>query len=58
MLKKLQEIQDRYEELGQSLSDPEIISNQKEFQKRMKQHRSMEEVVEKFREYKKLEETP
>lgn len=57
MLKKLQEIQDRYEELGQSLSDPEIISNQKEFQKRMKQHRSMEEVVEKFREYKKLEET-
>lgn len=56
MLKKLQEIQEKYEEIGQSLSTPEIISNQKEFQKLMKQHSSMEEVVLKYREYKKLEE--
>ena len=35
------------------ISDPEIISNHSEWQKLMKEHASIEEIVLKFREYKK-----
>ena len=36
------------------IADPEIISNQSEWQKLMKEHASMEDIVLKFREYKKI----
>ena len=55
MLEKLKEIEEKYEKIGLDLSTPEIISNQKEFQKLMKQHNSMEEVVNKYRKYKAIE---
>ena len=35
------------------ISDPEVISNHTEWQKLMKEHASIEEIVLKFREYKK-----
>ena len=54
MFEKLEEIEKRYEELTKLISDPDVISNQKEWRKYMKEHASMEEVVMKFREYKNI----
>ncbi len=54
MLNKLEEIKQKYEELGRDLSTPEIISDQKQFQKMMKKHSTMEEVVNKYIRYKEL----
>ncbi len=52
MLQKLEEIQEKYENIGMELSKAEVISNQKEFQKLMKQHNSLEPVVLEYRKYK------
>ena len=53
MFDKLDAVEKRYEELTKMISDPEIISNQTEWQKLMKEHASIEDVVLKYREYKK-----
>ena len=57
MFEKLEAVEKRYEELTKIISDPEVISNQAEWQKAMKEHASIEEVVMKFREYKKVKQT-
>ena len=54
MFDKLEAVEKRYEELTKMISDPEVISNQAEWQKLMKEHASIEDVVLKFREYKKV----
>lgn len=54
MFEKLEAVEDRYDELTKLIANPEIISNQTEWQKLMKEHASIEEVVVKFREYKKI----
>ncbi len=54
MFEKLEAIEKKYDELTKLISDPEIISNQNEWRKYMKEHASMEDVVQKFREYKKV----
>ena len=54
MFEKLEAVEKRYEELTKMISDPEVISNQSEWQKLMKEHASIEDVVLKFREYKKV----
>ena len=56
MFEKLEAVEKRYEELTKMISDPEVISNQAEWQKLMKEHASIEDVVLKFREYKKVKE--
>ena len=53
MFDKLEDVEKRYDELTRMISDPEIISNQTEWQKLMKEHASIEDVVLKYREYKK-----
>ena len=53
MFEKLEAVEKRYEELTKLISDPEVIANQAEWQKLMKEHASIEDVVLKFREYKK-----
>ena len=53
MFEKLETVEKRYEELTKMISDPEVISNHTEWQKLMKEHASIEEIVLKFREYKK-----
>ena len=53
MFDKLEDVEKRYEELTKLISDPEVISNQTEWQKYMKEHASIEDVVLKYREYKK-----
>ena len=53
MFDKLEDVEKRYDELTKLISDPEVISNQTEWQKYMKEHASIEDVVLKYREYKK-----
>jgi len=53
MFEKLEAVEKRYDELTKLIADPEIISNQAEWQKLMKEHASIEDIVIKFREYKK-----
>ena len=55
MFQKLEDVEKRYEELNKLISDPEVISNQTEWKKLMKEHSSIEEVVMKYREYKNTE---
>ncbi|MGC1293468.1 MAG: peptide chain release factor 1 [Alloacidobacterium sp.] len=55
MFERLEQIAARYEELGEQLASPEIVSDQQKYQKIAKQHRDLEGVVEKYREYKQVE---
>ena len=50
MFDKLENVEKRYEELTQLISNPEIIAKQDEWQKLMKEHASIEEIVLKYRE--------
>src|SRR5271163_1051900 len=54
MFDRLDQIEVRYEDLGQQLSDPTLVNDQKKFQATAKQHRDLEPVVEKFREYRSI----
>ena len=54
MFDKLETVEARYEELTKLISDPEVIANQTEWQKLIKEHSSIEEIVQKYREYKKI----
>jgi len=56
MLDKLAQIETRYEELTNELSSPELLSNPSAYGKAAKQHRSLGEIVEKYRELKSLTE--
>ena len=57
MFEKLEAVEKRYEELTKLIADPDVISNQSEWQKFMKEHASIEEIVIKFREYKKVKQS-
>ena len=54
MFQKLEGVEKRYEELNNLISDPEIISKQSEWTKLMKEHSDIQDVVLKYREYKKV----
>ena len=54
MFQKLEEVEKRYNELTEKISNPEIITNQSEWTKLMKEHADIQDVVEKYREYKKV----
>src|SRR5918996_5662595 len=54
MLEKLEQILHRYEELTQELSSPELLTNPSAYAKAAKQHRSLEEVVQKYQSWKSL----
>lgn len=51
MIDKLKSIEERYENIGEKLMDGDIISDQKEYARLMKEYKSLTPVVEKFREY-------
>jgi peptide chain release factor 1 len=56
MLEKLAQIEKNYEEITAQISSPEIMSDMKVYAKTMKQHRTLGEIVEKYREVKKMQE--
>lgn len=57
MFEKLEAVEKRYDELTKMIADPEVIANQSEWQKLMKEHANIEEIVLKFREYKKIKQS-
>ena len=56
MFEKLAQIEKTYEELTRQISSPEITADMKTYAKTMKQHRALGEIVEKYREVKKMRE--
>ena len=54
MLDKLEQITSRFDELTQELSSPELLSNPSAYAKAAKQHRTLEEVVQKYQAWKGL----
>ena len=56
MFDKLDFILENYEELSLKVSDPDVINNQKLWQKHIKEMGEMEPIVNKYREYKKAKE--
>ena len=56
MFDKLDFILEKYEELSQKVSDPEVIGNQPVWQKYVKEMGEMEPIVKKYEEYKKAKE--
>jgi len=53
MLDKLDFITEKYDELAQKVSDPEVINNQPVWQKHIKEMGEMEPIVKAYTEYKK-----
>ncbi len=56
MLEKIAQIEETYEELNQQLSSPDITADIDQYTKLMKQHNALGEIVEKYREVKKMQE--
>lgn len=56
MFEKLEQIEKSYEELTEQISSPEFMNDMSAYAKLMKQHRSLGEIVEKYREVRKLRE--
>ncbi len=55
MFDRLEQLEDRFKELERDLSDPALVTDQQRYQKTTKQHRDMEPVIERFREYKRVQ---
>ncbi len=55
MLDKLNEVEKRFEEINALLCEPDIVSDQEQYTKLMKEMKHLTPVVEKFREYKKAQ---
>ena len=55
MFKKLSLADDRYREIEQMLTLPEVVSNNKEYAKLIKEYNKLSEIVMKYREYVKAE---
>ena len=53
MFQKLEDVEKKYDELTKKISDPEVIARTTEWQKYMKEHAGLEDIVSKYREYKK-----
>ncbi|TCL33290.1 peptide chain release factor 1 [Anaerospora hongkongensis] len=54
MLDKLQALEDKYLELEQLISDPDVIANQNEWQKHTRAHSKLTDIVTAFRQYKEV----
>ena len=53
MFEKLAVMEQRYEEISERLSDPDIVSDNKLYTQLMKEYKNMTPIIEKYREYKK-----
>ena len=52
MFDQLEDLVDKYNIIGDQISNPEIIADQERWQKLMKEHSDLKEIVEKYLEYK------
>ncbi|MGM9925875.1 MAG: peptide chain release factor 1 [Bacillus sp. (in: firmicutes)] len=56
MLDRLQAVEDRYDQLNELLSDPEIVNDPKKLRDYSKEQSGIQETVEAYREYKEVRE--
>lgn len=56
MLKNMDFLQDRFEELTEKIADPNVIANITEWQKLIKEHANLEPIVKKYGEFKQAQE--
>lgn len=54
MWTRLEEVEKRFEELGKELSSPDIVNDVQALKKYSKEHKDLSEIVETFRQYKKV----
>lgn len=54
LLEKFESIKHRFEEVGQQITDPAVISDMKRYIKLNQEYRRLEELVQTFKEYKNL----
>lgn len=54
MFQKLEEVEKRYEELEQLLSDPKVLSNPREMQKLARERAEISRLIETYQAYKKV----
>ncbi len=52
MIEKLTEIEQRFNEIGESLADPAVISDQANYTKLMREHKHLSPIMEEFARYK------
>ena len=55
MTEKLQAMENRFNEINEMLTDINIINDQEQYKKLMKELKNLTPIVEKFREYKSAE---
>jgi peptide chain release factor 1 len=56
MFDRLAQMEARYDSLSRDMSDPSLVNDQKKFQAIAKEHRDMEPIVEKYRQWRKVSE--
>ncbi|MDD4690664.1 MULTISPECIES: peptide chain release factor 1 [Eubacterium] len=56
MLEKLDFLSEKYDDLNQKISDPEVIADQAKWQKLMKEHAHLEPIIAHYMAYKKASE--
>ena len=54
MFDRLAQMEARYDSLSRDMSDPSLVNDQKKFQAIAKEHRDMEPIVEKYRQYRRI----
>ncbi len=54
MFQQLDELVEKYNNISEMISMPEVIADQEKWQKLMKEHSDIKEIVEKYQEYKKV----
>src|SRR5690606_9831526 len=54
LLKKLEAIYMRFQEIGEQIVDPEIIADMKRYVKLNKEYKDLEEIVEAYKKYKNV----
>ena len=55
MFEKLALMEQKYNEISEKLSDPEVVSDNKLYAQLMKEFKNLTPIVEKYREYKKAQ---
>lgn len=54
MLEQLEAIKERFDEVGQQIVQPEVVSDQKRYMKLSKEYKELEKIVGEYQAYKKL----
>ena len=55
MIEKLKELAEKYDEIKESLSDPDIVSDISKYTALMKEYKNLTPIAEKYKEYEKTE---